>query len=66
MLRPLGKEEEEYKEHFKKLKDINKLPQNFLLEQSMLQEDNAYFIEKTINIIMSWSSFIYEHRNEVQ
>lgn len=62
----LGKQEEEYREYTKKLKDINKLSRQTLLEQSILDEDNVDFIENTINIIRFEFLIIFNHRNEVQ
>lgn len=62
----LWKQEEEYREHVRKLKEINKLPQQTLLEQSILEEGNEDFINKTINIMKFWTSFIFSHKNEVE
>lgn len=37
-----------------------------LLEQSVLEDGNVYFIEKTMRIIGYKSNSIHEHKNEVQ
>lgn len=47
----LEKQDEEYREHVMKLKDISKVSKSTLLEKSILDEGNADFIEKALRKI---------------
>lgn len=65
-IKDLDKQDNEYKKYVKRFEDINKVPKLTLFENSILEEDSVYFVEKTMSIVRYKSKAIHVHEDEVQ